>query len=118
MIAQHIKTGQSAEKQARVYLQKKRFKLLEKNYRCPFGEIDLIMKKKNLIVFVEVRCRNNLHFGTPLESVDINKQNKIIATAKYYLIKKSLYEKVDCRFDIIAIKHRQLTWYPNSFHEH
>ena len=115
---QHLRTGLAAEKRACLFLQKKGFKLLARNYRWQRGEIDLIMKKKDTIVFIEVRYRHYDTHGSAEESVSINKQKKIIATAKHYLLKNNLYEKANCRFDVIAINHHQLTWHPNSFHAH
>lgn len=111
--------GKDSEEYAKGYLQEKGFKLIEQNYRCAQGEIDLIMLDCNQIVFVEVRCRNHHHYGNALESITPGKRRKIILGAKHYLqVKKCLY-KVISRFDIIVIHPRhgemQLQWYKNAF---
>lgn len=76
--------------------------LLEKNFRCRFGEIDLIMKDEDVIVFVEVKTRRNLLFGLPQESVHPAKQAKIRRLAQYYLASKRMKDS-PLRFDVMAV---------------
>ena len=101
------------------YLKKQGLKLLQKNYHCRLGEIDLIMQDEDCIVFIEVRYRNNADFGNGLDTVNINKQHKLIKTAQLYLIQKGLYEKIPARFDVISISNGelnpQLCWIKNAF---
>lgn len=106
--------GQNAERQAEAFLRKKGLKLLARNFKKPFGEIDLIMQMEDTIVFVEVRSRKNPFFISPLESVDKNKQRRIIKTAKVYL---QDYPFMACRFDIVAILDECIQWVPNAFFE-
>ena len=86
------------------YLQKQKLKLITRNYRCRLGEIDLIMHDQATLVFIEVRYRQHSNFGSSLESVDLIKQKKIIKTAEYYLLSQQLFEKIACRFDVVAVK--------------
>lgn len=95
--------GRQAEKAAACYLKKQGLKLLEQNYHCRFGEIDLIMQEGTTLVFVEVRCRQETARVTALESIDANKVAKIEKTALWYL--KQYEVMPDCRFDVIAMTH-------------
>lgn len=83
-------------------MQKCGYKIIERNYRCRQGEIDIIAKDKNELVFIEVKTRSNLCFGRPREAVDNYKQNHIYKTTKYYLHKNKL-ENSYIRFDVIEI---------------
>lgn len=115
----HLNTGKKAEDEALTYLLGKKLKLLRKNYRSYFGEIDLIMKDNDYVTFVEVRHRNKCAYGSALESVDRHKIKKIIKTATIYLQQRNWLYTVPCRFDIIAIHpvagRTQLEWIKNAF---
>ncbi|NOY66415.1 MAG: YraN family protein [Gammaproteobacteria bacterium] len=97
-----ITLGQQAEKLACHYLQGKGLILKQTNYGCKLGEIDLIMKDKKQLVFVEVRYRKNDFFGSGAETVDNRKQRKLILTANHYLSAKNKHNMA-CRFDVISI---------------
>jgi putative endonuclease len=111
--------GRAAEAQALAYLKKHGLQLIVRNYHCLRGEIDLIMREKTEIVFVEVRTRKNHGFATALESVDHYKQKKIIAAATYFLAEKNWDEKVNCRFDVIGISYAHtkatIEWIKDAF---
>ncbi len=110
----HQKTGQQAEAIACRYLQANGLKLVEKNYRCRFGEIDLIMRDGQDLVFVEVRYRRTRAFGGAAASVDQTKRSKLITTATHYLQAKD--SRRNARFDIIAIEAGDaIEWIPNAF---
>lgn len=94
-------TGDKAELQALLHLQKQGLQLLHRNYYCPYGEIDLIMHDKQTLVFIEVRYRKNNTFGGALASINRVKQRKIIATAEFFLAEQK--NEYNCRFDVIAI---------------
>lgn len=96
-------TGNIGENLAVDYLKKQKFKILQTNYRNKIGEIDIIASDKKTIVFVEIKTRSSLKFGTPKEAIDYKKQQKIKNTAISYLKYKNLYEKVAVRFDCIEI---------------
>jgi putative endonuclease len=73
------------EKLAREFLKKRGYKIIETNYRCPRGEIDIVVRKKDCLVFVEVRSKKSLEFGTPEESVTRIKRRHLKNTALHYL---------------------------------
>ena len=84
------------------YLIKKGYTILDRNFACKMGEIDIIAKLNNLIVFVEVKARNTEDYGKPFEAVTYSKIQKIIKSAKLYILKNKLFDN-DIRFDVISI---------------
>jgi len=94
--------GAKGEYLASKFLKKKKFKILQSNYKNKFGEIDIIAKDKDVLVFVEVKARETLQFGRPAEAVDNRKQQKLRNAATMYLVENKTPE-VDCRFDVIEI---------------
>ncbi|UCD08010.1 MAG: YraN family protein [Dehalococcoidales bacterium] len=78
-------TGNIGEKLARDHLKKKHHRILETNYSCPHGEIDIISKQKDELVFTEVRTKTGTDFGTPEESITRTKRERMRACALYYL---------------------------------
>lgn len=99
----NLSRGHRAEILASVRLQQQGLRLAARNYRSPFGEIDLIMQERDTLVFVEVRYRSNTAFGSPAETVDARKQARLRATAEHYLQNTPRASKKACRFDIVAI---------------
>ena len=99
---QTIVFGKRSEIVAAKYLKKKKYKILEMNYKNDIGEIDIIAKDKDYIVFVEVKARMSEAFGHPFEAIDEEKQRKIHAVASLYLVKNKKYG-TKCRFDAISI---------------
>lgn len=93
--------GQTAEAHAERYLESQGLKRLARNWRCRFGEIDLIMQDQRTLVFVEVRLRSSAKFGGAAASVTSGKQRKLLAAAKLYL--SNLAELPPCRFDVVAL---------------
>lgn len=118
MRASTAKLGAGAEELACRHLLARGLRLLTRNYRCRYGEIDLIMGDGPTIVFVEVRMRSRTDFGSGAESVDGRKQGRILRSAEHYLQRHaSLLAK--CRFDVVSIlrvgnAHR-LEWIRNAF---
>lgn len=94
-------TGAWGEALAAEYLRKKRYSIVASGYRCRFGEIDLIVRNKQYLVFVEVKLRKNGNFATAREYVDRRKQEKIRTTAALYLSQNPV--KLQPRFDVIEI---------------
>ena len=94
--------GKKGESIGAQYLKKKGYLILEMNYRVRRGEIDIIAKKGDYVVFVEVKLRKNISHGMPKEAVDSRKQRQIISVAQEYIVKKKLFNK-DFRFDVIEI---------------
>ncbi len=93
--------GKFAELKATEYLRKKHYKLIDFNYTSPFGEVDIIAKKRKIIAFIEVKMRNENSIASPKEFVDYSKQQKIIATAELYLSKNPT--DLQPRFDVIEV---------------
>jgi len=89
-------------------------RLLERNYRCRRGEIDLVMREADTLVFVEVRFRSSGSFGTPAETVDIHKQRRLAATAAHFL--QHHPTNLPCRFDVIAVSAtNHIDWIRSAF---
>lgn len=103
-IIRHLKLsdGHAAEAAAADWLQRRGLSLLEKNYRCKGGEIDLIMRDKGDLVFVEVRLRNRDDYGSAAESVTTAKQRRVIHAARHFLTTHTRWQNSACRFDVIA----------------
>jgi len=109
-------TGILNERLAQTYLESHGLKLEKKNYKVKFGEIDLIMRDKEYLVFVEVRYRCKSNYGSSVESVTPNKQRRIIRTALHYLQKTQQLDAIDCRFDVVGIDHKQeIVWIKDAF---
>lgn len=94
--------GYEYENIAKKYLLDSGFKIIEENYACRLGEIDIIAQKNSRIHFIEVKGRKNTEHGLPREAVTSTKQRKIKNAAKYYFLKK-LNDDVYCQFDVIEI---------------
>ena len=99
---QDIVFGKRGEIIAKNYLIKKGYKIVETNYKNKLGEIDIIAKDKDCLVFVEVKTRTSRAFGDPLEAINFKKQQKIRAVATAYLKQHHILD-CNCRFDAIAV---------------
>ena len=95
--------GEVTEGLACQFLEEKGLTLLERNYHSRFGEIDLIMQDNKSLVFVEVRYRQTIDFGSGAESVTVSKQSKLIKTASAYLQRHDKLAKYPARFDVVSI---------------
>ncbi len=105
------RTGDEAESQALVHLQKAGLKLIQQNFLCKGGEIDLIMQDGAVLVFVEVRKRNSMQFGGAIASITPAKQRRMVHAAQVYLLSQKIQPA--CRFDVVAIDGEQLNWLKN-----
>lgn len=94
--------GDIGEDIAKHYLIKKGADILESKYKIKTGEIDIIARLDNELVFIEVKSRTNLRYGYPSEAVNSRKIKKIVNTSKYYILKHNLYN-TPIRFDVIEI---------------
>jgi putative endonuclease len=112
-------SGKQSERLACQYLEQQGLLLLEQNYHSYHGEIDLIMQDKQDIVFVEVRSRSSIAYGSALESINRPKMKKLIITALQYLQKKNWLYIKNSRFDIVTIdlanKVKHPKWIRNAF---
>lgn len=107
--------GRNAEEAAAAYLQKQGLKLLERNYHCRFGEIDLVMRDRDTIVFVEVRARRSSAYGGAAASITAAKREKLIAAARHYLSGRASVPA--CRFDAVLIEGEpaRIEWLRSAF---
>ena len=101
--------GDEAERLACKYLEKQGLILVERNYQIKGGEIDIVMRDNQHLVFIEVRYRNNTNFGSGAESVDSRKQARLIKAASLYLQEKSTQAHQPARFDVMSISSGQLS---------
>jgi len=123
MKAAHLQQGEDAEMACYHYLKSQGLKLIDKNFNSRFGEIDIIMLDKKILVFVEVRYRKNNNFGGALASITPSKQNKLRKTAELYLQKNTQHK--NARFDVVSMSKNTQTntdnqqytfdWIPNAF---
>ena len=107
--------GTAYEKMAGEYLKTQGYEILQYNFRCRMGEIDIIAKDHGYLVFIEVKYRNTAVSGSALTAVTPAKQRVISRVAEYFLAAE--YHNVDllCRFDVIGIDGDQFTWIKNAF---
>ena len=111
-------TGAKAEQLAAAFLQRQGLKLVESNYCCRFGEIDLVCNDQNTLVFVEVRLRGNDAFGGAAASITASKRHKLVLTARHYL--QRLGTAPACRFDVVllrGLRDNDIEWIRNAFGE-
>lgn len=94
--------GQWVEQTALLFLQSQQYQYVNKNYHSRFGEIDLIVKRDNELVFVEVKARSAGSYAEACEVISYSQQRKIIKTAQFFLQRYPNYYNFDCRFDVIC----------------
>ena len=99
--------GAEGERAAEKFLRRQCYTIVERNYRCPSGEVDLIALDRSTVVFVEVKTRTQPGFGSPLEAVDPRKQRQVQRAAQHYLSEKRLHDR-DARFDVVGV------WWENG----
>jgi putative endonuclease len=107
--------GQIAEDQALTYLIQQGLSLIARNVRFRVGEIDLIMREGQVILFIEVRFRQPSHFGGAALTVTASKQRRIRRAAMLWLTQQSLVDRVPCRFDVMAMSPSHLDWIKDAF---
>jgi len=117
MGSENKKKGELGELIAKKHLENSGYLIIDTNYKCPYGEIDIIAQYENCICFIEVKYRKSLKFGMPRESVTKSKQTKIQKTAMHYIFENEL-TNIDLRFDVIEIiddVKPEITHIPNAF---
>ncbi|MEO7727214.1 MAG: YraN family protein [Burkholderiales bacterium] len=109
--------GADAEDLAAAFLQQAGLKLVARNYRCRFGEIDIVARDGATLVFIEVRMRSSARFGGAAASITRAKQAKLLRTARHYLA--GIARAPACRFDALLIdgKDHAIEWLKNAFAE-
>ncbi len=116
---QRKQLGKDSEQLACKFLERQGYRLVQRNFHSKWGEIDLIMRKGQELVFVEVRSKSNRDYGQPAETVDKNKQEKIRKTAQLYLYQHQEMKQCYCRFDVIGVVWQnglaQIEWLADAF---
>ena len=107
------KTGTAYEIIAADYLKKQGIQILEMNYRSFAGEVDIIGKQKDILIFIEVKYRKNASYGYPWEAISIEKKRKIRIVARQYVFEKHWEKQI--RFDVISICGDEILWFQNAF---
>lgn len=102
MTEKRLKFGREGEEVAVAFLKKNGYRILEKNFRAKFGEIDVIAEQNSTVVFIEVKARADHQYGHPFNAVTPSKQRKIIQVAQSYLAKHQLMEN-PARFDVVGL---------------
>ncbi len=109
------KLGEEQESLAVSYLEANGYEIIQRNFYCKAGEIDIIAKQEEYLVFIEIRFRSSVANGYPEESVTKRKQNRIIQSARYYMYKMRLSEDTPVRFDVVAILGTRFRLIKNAF---
>lgn len=107
--------GNQQETKVQEYLQTQGYEIVERNFYSKHGEIDLISKKDDYLVFIEVKYRADERFGAPEDAVDFRKQRKIIAAAQYYMYKNRIPFDTPCRFDVAGVIGNEIRITENAF---
>ena len=108
-----MERGKAAENAAARFLAGQGLRLVERNWRCKMGEIDLIVRDGGTLVFVEVRARSGMGFGGAAASITAGKQSRIIRSAQLYL--SALRSHPACRFDVVLLDGPKLSWIRDAF---
>ena len=102
-MARHLALGKRGEDIAAAELKRRRYRIIERNYRCTSGEVDIIALHEKVIVFVEVKARSSRAYGRPEMSVTPRKQRQLAKVALSYLQSKNFLDR-DARFDVVAVE--------------
>ena len=97
-----VRLGEAGERAAKGYLESRGYAILDTNFRCPYGEVDIIAQEGECLVFLEVRTRSGGSFGSPEESITPDKERKLIATAETYMQSKADLPE-QWRIDLVAV---------------
>jgi putative endonuclease len=119
-LAPHLTSGRHAEDLALATLTTAGLRLMARNYRCPQGELDLVMTDGEILVVIEVRFRRETGFGDAAASVNARKQKKILLAAQHFLQQDAVYRRRPLRFDVVAVNEgtngrTQTEWIKDAF---
>lgn len=95
--------GAFGEEQAAALMEKEGYQILERNFRCRFGEVDLIARRGEILAFVEVKLRKNAAYGAAREFVTVSKQRRLRMTASWYLSGRGWAQMLQPRFDVVEV---------------
>lgn len=107
--------GTRFEQEAARFLQKNGYNILQKNFRCRIGEIDLVARDGEYLCFIEVKYRSGTAKGYPAEAINLNKIKKITGTAQFYMLLHNLPQDTPCRFDAVLILDNEISLIKNAF---
>ena len=109
--------GDPAESLAAAFLERQGLKILERNYRCRFGEIDLVARSGGVLVFVEVRARKSEAFGDAAGSITAAKRRRLVDAARHFLARRRVERA--CRFDVVLVRgsEQRVEWITDAFGE-
>jgi putative endonuclease len=117
-MAQHQVDGRGGEEAAVLYLERQGYQIRSRNFRCRFGELDVVAEKEGTVCFVEVRMRSTATWGDPSQTVSWGKQRKVVKAALHYMFANALGDRM-VRFDVISVVGRgaaaQVEHIPNAF---
>lgn len=118
-MAEHIDNGRAAEQLACRFLTDRGLTAVTTNYRCRYGELDLIMRDGALLIVVEIRYRRRSVFGGPIESISPAKQRKIALTTQHFIRRHPAYRNDPVRFDVVGLtgtlRAPDIRWLPGAF---
>lgn len=107
--------GDIEEIRAVDFLENNGYEIIERNFRCKFGEIDIIAKDEKYLVFVEVKYRSSMLYGSPAEAISLKKQRRIYKVAQLYILKKGIPMDFPVRFDAVLIIGDEISVVKNAF---
>jgi len=107
--------GADAETRALRHLEASGLRLVARNWRCRGGELDLVMRDRETLVFVEVRSRGRSDYGSAMESITARKQGHLVLAAQKFIAAHPEHAERDMRFDAVAIDGKQLEWLKSAF---
>ena len=107
--------GDIEEIRAVDFLEKNGYEIIERNFRCKFGEIDIIARNEDYLVFVEVKYRSSMLYGSPAEAINLKKQQRIYKVAQFYILKKRIPMDFPVRFDAVLIIGGEISVVKNAF---
>lgn len=108
-------TGTIGEDMAIQFLENNDYAIIERNYRCRIGEIDIIAENEGYLVFIEVKYRHSANKGNPFDSITLKKQSTIRKVAQYFMLCHNYDENMKCRFDAVGILNNEITLIKNAF---
>lgn len=107
--------GTSFEQKAAIFLEQNGYQIIDKNFRCRIGEIDLIARSEQYLCFIEVKYRSGISKGYPSEAINQSKIRRITRTAQYYMLLHKLPQDIPCRFDAVVILEEDISLIKNAF---
>ena len=110
-----VSVGRAFEEKASAFLEEQGVRILERNFRCRQGEIDLVGIHEGCLVFVEVKYRRNERSGMPEEAVGAGNLLNICRVSDYFRIRNKNYQDMQVRYDVVAIGGEEIRWYKNAF---